>query len=95
MVYAVFVDEISCADVVMFLSLPLRTPTEQKKRGSFFKKSPTFFENSPTFFEKARTFFARFSVNSWNAFGGFSLFLGVFELLNRSEEHTSELQSQR
>lgn len=58
MVYAVFVDEISCADVVMFLSLPLRTPTEQKKRGSFFKKSPTFFENSPTFFEKARTFFA-------------------------------------
>ena len=58
MVYAVFVDEISCADVVMFLSLLLRTPTEQKKRGSFFKKSPTFFEKSPTFFEKARTFFA-------------------------------------
>lgn len=53
-----FVGEVSCADVVMFLSLPLRTPTEQKKRGSFFKKSPTFFENSPTFLEKARTFFA-------------------------------------
>ena len=49
-VYAVFVDEISCADVVMFLSLLLRTPTEQKKRGSFFKKSPTFFEKAQTFF---------------------------------------------
>ena len=58
MVYAVFVEKDSRAGVVMFLSLPLRTPTEQKKRGSFFKKSPTFFENSPTFFEKARTFFA-------------------------------------
>lgn len=56
--YVEFVEEISCVDVVMFLSLPLRTPTEQKKRGSFFKKSPTFFENSPTFLEKARTFFA-------------------------------------
>ena len=58
MVNVELVDEVSCADVVMFLSLPLRTPTEEKKRGSFFKKSPTFFENSPTFFEKARTFFA-------------------------------------
>ena len=58
MVYAVFVEKDSRAGVVMFLSLPLRTPTEQKKRGSFFKKSPTFFENSPTFLEKARTFFA-------------------------------------
>ena len=82
MVYAVFVDEISCADVVMFLSLPLRTPTEQKKRGSFFKKSPTFFENSPTFFEKARTFFARFSVMFWREFADFSVLLEVFELLN-------------
>ena len=58
MVNVELVGEFSCADVVMFLRLPLRTPTEQKKRGSFFKKSPTFFEKSPTFFEKARTFFA-------------------------------------
>ena len=58
MAYVEFVEEVSCADVVMFLSLPLRTPTEQKKRGSFFTKSRTFFENSRTFFEKARTFFA-------------------------------------
>ena len=85
MVYAVFVDEISCADVVMFLSLPLRTPTEQKKRGSFFKKSPTFFENSPTFFEKARTFFARFSVMFWREFADFSVLLEVFELLKPEE----------
>ena len=60
MVYAVFVEKDSRAGVVMFLSLPLRTPTEQKKRGSFFKKTPTFFENSPTFFEKARTFLRDF-----------------------------------
>ena len=59
MVYAVFVEKDSRAGVVMFLSLPLRTPTEQKKRWSFFKKSPTFFEKSPTFFEKFPTFFEK------------------------------------
>ena len=55
--YVEFVEEISCIDVAMFLNFLKRTPTEEKKRGSFFKKSPTFFENSPTFLEKARTFF--------------------------------------
>lgn len=85
MVYVEFVEGVSCADVVMFLSLPLRTPTEQKKRGSFFKKSPTFFEKSPTFFEKAWTFFAWFSVMFWSEFADFSVLLEVFELLNPEE----------
>lgn len=58
--YVEFVDEVSCADVAMFLNFLKRTPTEEKKRGSFFKKSPTFFENSPTFLEKTRTFFCDF-----------------------------------
>ena len=49
-VYVEFVEGVSCADVVMFLSLPLRTPTEQKKRGRFFKKRGRFFEKSRTFF---------------------------------------------
>ena len=57
MIYVEFVEEVSCADVVMFLSLPLRTPTKKKKRGSFFKKRGRFLEKRGRFFEKARTFF--------------------------------------
>ena len=35
---------------------------EEKKQGTFLKKTPTFFQKSPTFFEKSPTFYAVIQV---------------------------------
>ena len=62
MVYAVFVDEFSCADVVMFLTLPPKNILRQNRKnvGVFLKKLPRFSRNLLRFLKKLGHFFVTF-----------------------------------
>ena len=62
MVYAVFVDEISCADVVMFLTLPPKNILRQNRKnvGAFSKNLPRFSRNLLRFLKKLGHFLRDF-----------------------------------